>query len=169
MQTAAGSVLTWVNLFFLSSSFLNLVVLFSFFFFFFFNQPSIGIDSDTFVLFEAEWECGYNNNNIEKKVKITSGIWILILQHMHSLIIDLTRNGLSLRPSLISRTNKDYFLFISYGIYCNEYSQLATCVCLSWIFYHIWLVNVYFGWQVASGQFRCEVCGNLFSFSDFLI
>ena len=28
---------------------------------------------------------------------------------------DLTRNGLSLRPSLKSRTNKDYFLFISYG------------------------------------------------------
>ena len=39
-------------------------------------------------------------------------------------ITDLMRIGLSLRPSLKSRTNKDYFLFISYGIE-------NTYICLS--------------------------------------
>ena len=34
---------------------------------------------------------------------------------MYVTVTDLTRNGLSLRPSLKSRTNKEYFLFISYG------------------------------------------------------
>ena len=43
----------------------------------------------------------------------------------HCGVIDMTRNGQSLRPSLKSRTNKDYFLFrISYGIE-------NTCICLS--------------------------------------
>ena len=32
-------------------------------------------------LFKVAWECGYNNNNIEKTVKITSGFSILIRQH----------------------------------------------------------------------------------------
>ena len=75
------------------------MLFFSFFFFFcggggqfwgrgclfvFSNQPLTGIDSDTFFfileLFKEAWECGYNNN-IEKRVKITSGFSILICQH----------------------------------------------------------------------------------------
>ena len=32
-------------------------------------------------LFKEAWECGYNNNNIEKMVKVTSGLSILIRQH----------------------------------------------------------------------------------------
>ena len=38
-----------------------------------------------------------------------------------------------LRPSLKSRT-KIIFCSFHTGIYSNEYSQLATCICLSWIF-----------------------------------
>ena len=49
------------------------------------NQPFIGIDSDTFCfileLFEEAWECGYNNDNVEKTVTITSGFSILIRQY----------------------------------------------------------------------------------------
>ena len=32
-------------------------------------------------LFKEAWECGYNNNNVEKTSKITSGFPILIRQH----------------------------------------------------------------------------------------
>ena len=48
----------------------------------------------------------------------------LIKIPVYILSTDLTRNGLSLRPSLKSRTNIDYFLFISYGIE-------STCIRLS--------------------------------------
>ena len=67
--------------------------------------------------------------------------------------IDLTRNGLSLRPSLKSRTNKDYFLFISYGNLMQQVFTINHVHLFVLDFYHIWLVNVYFDWQVASGQF----------------
>ena len=36
---------------------------------------------------------------------------------VYILLTDLARNGLSLRPSFKSKTNIDYFLFISYGIF----------------------------------------------------
>ena len=55
--------------------------------------------------------------------------------------IDLTRNGLSLRPALKSRINEDYFLFISYGIE-------STCICLSYVF----SPSCHFDWTVKSCQ-----------------
>ena len=35
---------------------------------------------------------------------------------------------------LIKIQDKQYFLFISYGNYCNKHSKLATWNCLSWMF-----------------------------------
>ena len=66
--------------------------------------------------------------------------------------IDRTRNVLSLCPSLKYRTKKDYFLFISYGNLLSWVFTISHVHLFVLYFYHIWLVNIYFDWQVASGQ-----------------
>ena len=71
-------------------------------------------------------------------------------------VIDLTRNRLSHCPTLKSRT-KIIFCSFHTGIYRYKYTQLATYL-LVLDFYHIWLVNVYFDWQVASGQLTLIIC-----------
>ena len=53
---------------------------------------------------------------------VFSGCAVLDLFHVS--LTDLTQNGLLLCPALKSRTNKDYFLFISYGIE-------GMCICWS--------------------------------------
>ena len=74
----------------------------------------------------------------------------LIKIPVYFLPTDLTRNGLSLRPSLKSRTNIDYFLFITYGIE-------SKCIRLSYFFFFFFTV-MHFDWTVKPvNQFSSQV------------
>ena len=88
----------------------------------------------------------------------------LIKIPVYILSTDLTRNGLSLRPSLKSMTNTDYFLFISYGIEstCIRLSQVFSPLChLDWTVKPVnqfsRQVN-YTCWLIVSGPAMCNAC-----------
>ena len=69
---------------------------------------------------------------------------------VYILSTDLARNGLSLRPSLKSKTNIDYFLFISYGIE-------STCIRLSYFFFFFHRYVILTGQSNLSINFRVRL------------
>ena len=66
---------------------------------------------------------------------------------VYILSTDLARNGLALRPSLKSKTNIDYFLFISYGIE-------STCIRLSHFLFFYFFFGLYI---ILTGQSNLSI------------